>query len=65
VLADAGGAVVARESQLTVDSLANALEKLLTNPERLARMSAAARTIARPDAAERLADLVEQTAQGR
>ena len=65
VLADAGGAVVARENQLTVDSLANALEKLLTNPERLARMSAAARTIARPDAAERLADLVEQTAQGR
>ena len=66
VMVDAGGAVMAREHQLTVDSMANALEKLLTNPERLARMSAGARSIAKPDAAERLADLVEQTAaQGR
>ncbi|WP_333586973.1 undecaprenyldiphospho-muramoylpentapeptide beta-N-acetylglucosaminyltransferase [Phenylobacterium sp.] len=65
VMADAGGAVIARENQLTVESMANALEKLLTNPDRLARMSVGARSISRPDAAERLADLVEQTAQGR
>ena len=63
LLADAGAAEVARESQLTVATLASALEKLLTNPERLARMAAAARSVAIPDAAERLADLVEQTAQ--
>ena len=61
-LADAGGTEVAREHQLTVDSLAGALEKLLSNPARLARMAAAARSVAIPDAAERLADVVEQTA---
>ena len=65
LLADVGGAEVAREHQLTVDSLANALEKLLTNPGRLARMAAAARSVAIPDAAERLADVVEATARGR
>jgi UDP-N-acetylglucosamine--N-acetylmuramyl-(pentapeptide) pyrophosphoryl-undecaprenol N-acetylglucosamine transferase len=62
-LADVGGAEVARESQLTVASLSSALEKLLTNPARLARMAAAARSVAIPDAAERLADLVEETAR--
>lgn len=61
-LADAGGAEIAREHQLTVDSLAGALAKLLGNPPRLARMAAAARSVAMPDAAERLADLVERTA---
>ncbi len=61
-LADVGAAEVARESQLTVASLANALEKLLTNPARLARMAAAARSVAIPDAAERLADVVEEAA---
>jgi len=63
LLAEAGGAEVAREHQLTVDSLASALEKLLNNPPRLARMAAAARSVAIPDAAERLADVVEQTAK--
>lgn len=62
LLSDAGGAEVARESQLTVESLSSALEKLLTNPARLARMAAASRAVAIPDAAERLADVVERTA---
>ena len=62
LLADVGGAEVARESQLTVQSLARALETLLSNPARLARMAAASRSVAIPDAAERLADLVERTA---
>jgi UDP-N-acetylglucosamine--N-acetylmuramyl-(pentapeptide) pyrophosphoryl-undecaprenol N-acetylglucosamine transferase len=64
VLADAGGAEVARESQLTVQSLSGALEKLLANPQRLSRMAAASRSVAIPDAAERLADVVERTAHG-
>ena len=51
------------DMQLTVESLASALEKLLGNPARLARMAAAARSVAIPDAAERLADVVEQTAR--
>jgi UDP-N-acetylglucosamine--N-acetylmuramyl-(pentapeptide) pyrophosphoryl-undecaprenol N-acetylglucosamine transferase len=53
---------VAREHQLTVESLAGALTKLLKNPARLARMAAASRSVAIPDAAERLADVVEATA---
>ena len=63
LLADAGGAEIARESQLTVESLAGALEKLLNNPDRLARMAAASRSVAIPDAAEKLADVVERTAR--
>jgi len=62
LLADAGGAEIARESQLTVESMAKALATLLNNPARLARMAAAARSVAIPDAAERLADVVERTA---
>jgi UDP-N-acetylglucosamine--N-acetylmuramyl-(pentapeptide) pyrophosphoryl-undecaprenol N-acetylglucosamine transferase len=65
VMAEAGGAEVARESQLTVETMARALYTLLTNPDRLVRMAAGARSIARPDAAERLADLVEKTAATR
>jgi UDP-N-acetylglucosamine--N-acetylmuramyl-(pentapeptide) pyrophosphoryl-undecaprenol N-acetylglucosamine transferase len=63
LLADVGAAEVARENQLTVESLAKALEKLLGNPTRLARMAQAAREAAIPDAAERLADVVEETAR--
>jgi len=63
LLADAGAAEVAAEDVLTVDVMANALGKLLSSPARLARMSAGATSVAKPDAAERLADLVEQTAR--
>lgn len=63
LLAEAGGAEIAREHQLTVESLAGALTKLLNNPARLARMAAASRAVAIPNAAERLADVVEETAR--
>jgi len=62
VLAEAGGAEVLRESVLTVETLRDALQRLLGDPAQLARMAAASRSVAKPDAAERLADLVEQTA---
>jgi len=61
LLVDAGGAAMLREDDLTVDSLSILLQTLLTDPERLARMAVAARSVARPDAAEKLADLVEAT----
>jgi UDP-N-acetylglucosamine--N-acetylmuramyl-(pentapeptide) pyrophosphoryl-undecaprenol N-acetylglucosamine transferase len=63
LLADAGAAEVAREDTLDRDSLAAALKQLVTHPARLAKMAAAARSVARPDAADRLADLVEKTAR--
>lgn len=64
LLADADAAAVALEDELTVDSLAAALNALLRDPEWLANMSKGARSVARPDAAEKLADLVVRTALG-
>jgi UDP-N-acetylglucosamine--N-acetylmuramyl-(pentapeptide) pyrophosphoryl-undecaprenol N-acetylglucosamine transferase len=61
-LAEAGAAVVLREEGLTAERLAGVLQALLDDPIRLSRMSAAGRAVARPDAAERLADVVEATA---
>jgi UDP-N-acetylglucosamine--N-acetylmuramyl-(pentapeptide) pyrophosphoryl-undecaprenol N-acetylglucosamine transferase len=62
VLAKAGGAEVVNEDGLSVEGLCEILVRLLSDPPGLARMAAAARSVARPDAAERLADVVEQTA---
>jgi len=65
VVEKAGGAVVIDERNLSGDSLAGLLRELMTDRNRLARMSAAARTLARPDAAERIADRVEQLSKRR
>ncbi len=64
LLSDVGAAAVATEDEITVDSLAGALNALLKSPAQLAKMAAAASSVATPDAAERLADLVERTAFG-
>lgn len=61
-LVEAGAAVMVLEDEATPPVLLSVLEPLLSDPARLAAMSAAARSIAIPDAAQRLADLVEQTA---
>jgi UDP-N-acetylglucosamine--N-acetylmuramyl-(pentapeptide) pyrophosphoryl-undecaprenol N-acetylglucosamine transferase len=63
LLADAGAAAVAQESALTQPALTNLLQRMMSDPESLARMAAAARAAAIPDAADRLADLVEKTAR--
>ncbi len=63
LLADAGAAEVATEEVLTVDVMTRALQTLLSSPERLTRMAAAAHSVAVPDGAEHLADLVEATAR--
>jgi len=63
LLAEAGGAVVIRETELTVERLSDTLLGLLTDPEKLAAMANASRSVGRPDAAERLADVVEATAE--
>jgi UDP-N-acetylglucosamine--N-acetylmuramyl-(pentapeptide) pyrophosphoryl-undecaprenol N-acetylglucosamine transferase len=62
LLAEAGGAMVIREPQLTAESLAETLQGLLADTEKLTAMARAARSVGRPDAAERLADVVEATA---
>ena len=62
LLADSGAAEVIAEDDLTVDSLADALNRLLSHPGRLANMAAAAHAVGVPDAAERLADVVERAA---
>ncbi|WP_313452672.1 undecaprenyldiphospho-muramoylpentapeptide beta-N-acetylglucosaminyltransferase [Brevundimonas sp.] len=61
-LTDAGAAEVILEDDLTVDRLASILTAVLSDPARLSAMSAAARSVAIPYAAQRLADLVEATA---
>lgn len=64
-LADAGAAVVVPDAECDAARLDEELGALLADPGRLAEMSARARALARPDAAARLADLVEEVARGR
>jgi len=58
-LAGAGGAEVVLEDAATVERLTAALLSLLSDPGRLAVMSAGAKSAALPDATARLADMVE------
>jgi UDP-N-acetylglucosamine--N-acetylmuramyl-(pentapeptide) pyrophosphoryl-undecaprenol N-acetylglucosamine transferase len=53
---------VMREDTLSVDRLSALLKSLAEDPAGLATMAAAAKAVARPDAADRLADFVEKTA---
>ncbi len=58
-LANAGGAVAIAQKDFTSAVLRDRVGALLDAPASLARAAAAARTRARPDAAARLADLVQ------
>jgi len=60
VLERAGAALVIEERQLDGARLAEAIAGLIADPGRRKQMSTAARTLARPDAAARIADRVEQ-----
>jgi UDP-N-acetylglucosamine--N-acetylmuramyl-(pentapeptide) pyrophosphoryl-undecaprenol N-acetylglucosamine transferase len=62
LLTDAGAAVVLQEDGLTAEAFARALEAMVANPDALAARAAAAHGVGMPDAAERLADLVEGVA---
>jgi UDP-N-acetylglucosamine--N-acetylmuramyl-(pentapeptide) pyrophosphoryl-undecaprenol N-acetylglucosamine transferase len=63
LLADVGAAVVLPERTLTAELLSETIRSMLSEPGDLARRAEAAKSVARPDAAERLADLVEATAR--
>ena len=62
-LVGAGGAVLVPDGELDVDRLEEELAPLVKDPRRRERMAAAARTVGLPDAAARVADLVEQAAR--
>ncbi|MFC0633404.1 undecaprenyldiphospho-muramoylpentapeptide beta-N-acetylglucosaminyltransferase [Brevundimonas balnearis] len=62
LLTDVGAAEVILEDDLTVERLSRAVEAMLSDPAALAAKAAAARSVAIPDAARRLADLVESRA---
>lgn len=55
----AGAAAMIEEKDLTPERLATVLTGLLTDPAKLTAMEEAARGLARPDAAARVADLLE------
>lgn len=62
-LAGAGGAWVMIEAETTPDDLAAAIARLMDDPQALATAAAAARTFGIVNAADRLADLVEECAR--
>ena len=55
----AGAARVIVQSELTPERLAAEIRGLMTSPATLEKMESAARRLARPDAAARIADMVE------
>jgi UDP-N-acetylglucosamine--N-acetylmuramyl-(pentapeptide) pyrophosphoryl-undecaprenol N-acetylglucosamine transferase len=63
-MADAGAAVVISDGELTAARLAGQVEELLADSETLARMAAASRSLARPDAAGEVARELLEVARG-
>src|SRR5262249_1983952 len=59
-LAESGGAWCIEQGDLSPERLAASLEDLMAAPERLAVAAVAAKRQGRPDAVQRLADLVEE-----
>lgn len=64
-LAKAGAAEVLRQADFTTDAVSALIGRWAGDPATLAKMSAAAFTLARPRAADDLADAVEALAEGR
>jgi len=59
-LEKAGAARVLHEAELTGEILAQEIESLVRNPDRITAMERAAAPLARPDAAIRVAEMVEE-----
>ena len=64
-LADVGAAIIVPDADCDAARVDTELRGLLADAARLDAMAAAARTVGRPDAAARLADLVEEAARDR
>ncbi|MEM9523347.1 MAG: UDP-N-acetylglucosamine--N-acetylmuramyl-(pentapeptide) pyrophosphoryl-undecaprenol N-acetylglucosamine transferase [Pseudomonadota bacterium] len=64
-MVEGGAAILVPESQATPKALSEQIEMVLTNPDGAAKMARAALALGRPDATERLVDMVEiLTAKG-
>lgn len=61
-LVNAGAAVLIPDAECDGARLRHEIDRLLARPDHLEAMGQAARAVGRPDAADRLADLVEQAA---
>lgn len=64
-LADAGGALVRRQDELTPQAIADELARLIGDPAALSDMAAHAKFAGQPEAAALLADLTEAIAEGQ
>ncbi|MET3855259.1 undecaprenyldiphospho-muramoylpentapeptide beta-N-acetylglucosaminyltransferase [Rhizobium sp. OAE497] len=64
-LAATGGAKVIVQAELSSEKIASILTHAMNDPEKLARMAAAAKQAGKPDAANLLAGMVEAIAAGR
>ncbi|WP_431319808.1 undecaprenyldiphospho-muramoylpentapeptide beta-N-acetylglucosaminyltransferase [Rhizobium sp. YTU87027] len=64
-LAATGGAKVIAQAELSPEKIASILTHVMNDPEKLARMAAAAKQAGKPDAANLLADMVEAIAARR
>lgn len=60
VVERAGGAVVITEAELTPEKLAATISTVVADPDRAGRMGEAARTLATPDATQKIVDLIER-----
>lgn len=65
LLEKAGGAWPIRQIDLTPKRLASEIDRFLSHPEMLATAAERARGVGKPDAVQRLADLVEKVAAGQ
>jgi UDP-N-acetylglucosamine--N-acetylmuramyl-(pentapeptide) pyrophosphoryl-undecaprenol N-acetylglucosamine transferase len=63
-MADGGAAVLIPDSELTAERLSGAIAEMLSDEDRLREMAMAARRLAKPDAAERIAREVLGAADG-
>jgi UDP-N-acetylglucosamine--N-acetylmuramyl-(pentapeptide) pyrophosphoryl-undecaprenol N-acetylglucosamine transferase len=63
VVERAGGAIVITEPELTPERLALAIAEIINDPDRAARMGAAARSLAAPEATKTIVDLLEKIAK--
>ncbi|MGJ8625544.1 MAG: UDP-N-acetylglucosamine--N-acetylmuramyl-(pentapeptide) pyrophosphoryl-undecaprenol N-acetylglucosamine transferase [Sulfitobacter sp.] len=62
-LVDAGAAIMVPEANATPDGLTEQIQMILSNPDGALRMSQAALSVGKPEAAEALAQMVEELAK--